>query len=111
MPKSIGAHGWGIILIAGWLLMRPPLVRDTQALDGYRVLSGLPVSRWVPVSSYPSPGRCEAAREENYASAITKVRGAHRNIRDVSRFPLVKQALFAQCVPADQMYPPNDAGG
>ncbi len=106
MKNAIWKHGWGIILLAGWLLMRPPL-----APDGAGVLSGEPVPEWTLLSSYDTVARCEAAREYEYSSAIANVLQAHPDLSNVSRDPLVQQALFAQCVPAVQIYPPENAGG
>ncbi len=105
MRKAIRAHGCGILALAAWLLMNPPL-----APTGGRVLSGKPVPEWTPLSFYDSVARCEAAREDDYSLVIANVHSAHPNLTDVLRDPLVQQALFAQCVPADQVYPLENAG-
>ncbi len=105
MKKVIWKHGWGIILLAGWLLMRPPLTPD-----GAGVLSDKPVPEWTLLSSYDTVARCEAARENEYSSAVANALQAHPNLTNVTRDPLVQQALFAQCVPAEQIYPPENAG-
>ncbi len=105
MRNAIGAPGWGIVLLAAWLLMSPPLTRDG------RVLSGTPVPEWTPLFAYDSVARCEAAREAGYSSAVTQVLEAYPNTTEVTRVPLVQRALFVKCVPAEQIYPPGTAGG
>ena len=99
----------GALVVAGWLLMSPPLVKDAKAPGGYRLDSSAKVAEWDQVSAHDSATDCERAKAQKAVDAIsvTQQIAGKKNVLDQ---PLVNAAMHALCVPSDYLYgpPAND---
>ena len=61
----------GVLVVAGWLLMSPPLVKDPKAPGGYRLDSSAKVPDWNQVSAHDSATDCERAKAQKTVDAIS----------------------------------------
>ena len=97
----------GALVVAGWLLMSPPLVKDAKAPGGYRLDSSAKVAEWNQVSAHDSVTDCERAKAQKAVDAISMSQqiAGKKNVLDQ---PLVDAALHALCVPSDYLYGPAD---
>lgn len=77
----------GVVLLCGWVLMRPP-VKDGLKLDPL-----IPARDWTHVSSYDNASACEADKKAN----------VDRLAKDNNPLSLVWS--MALCIPADYIYP------
>jgi hypothetical protein len=93
----------GALLVTGWLLMSPPLVKDAKAPGGYRVDSEAKLSGWTQVSAHDSATDCERAKSQRALDAISVVE-QFSGKKDVLEQPLVTAAMHALCVPVDSIY-------
>jgi hypothetical protein len=86
------------VLLAGWLLMFPPLDKTS---DPWKVIVNAPILEWEQVGAHDSANACEAARSKGIELAET-------DWRDTSMAPVFTlQARMSRCVPADHIYPPR----
>ena len=101
----------GALIVAGWLLMSPPLVKDAKAPGGYRLDSSAKVGDWNQVSAHDSATDCERAKAQKAVDAIS-IAQQTASKKDVLEEPLVTEAMHALCVPAEYLYgsPANDEG-
>jgi hypothetical protein len=98
----------GALVVAGWLLMSPPLVKDAKAPGGYRLDSSAKVADWNQVSAHDSATDCERAKAQKAMDAISMTQQLSGK-KDVLDQPLVNEAMHALCVPSEYLYgPPND---
>jgi hypothetical protein len=93
-------------LLAGWLLMSPPLQKDAKAPGGYRVDPAAKVADWTQVSAHDSATDCERAKSEKAVEAISL---AERLGRKDGLDELAASARHSVCVPSDYIYPPPAA--
>ncbi|HSD10532.1 MAG TPA: hypothetical protein VLF14_06095 [Candidatus Binatia bacterium] len=93
----------GALVVAGWLLMSPPLVKDAKAPGGFRLDSSAKVADWNQVSAHDSATDCERAKAQKAVDAISMTERIAGK-KDVLDEPLVNEALHALCVPADYLY-------
>jgi hypothetical protein len=93
----------GLLLVAGWLLMSPPLVKDATAPGGFRLDSSAKVADWNQLSAHDNATDCERAKAQKAVDAITMTQRIAGK-KDVLDEPLVNEALHALCVPADYLY-------
>jgi hypothetical protein len=93
----------GALVVAGWLLMSPPLVKDAKAPGGYRLDSSAKVAEWNQVSAHDSATDCERAKAQKAVDAIsmTQQLAGKTNVLDQ---PLVNAAMHALCVPSEYLY-------
>ncbi len=101
----------GALVVVGWLLMSPPLVKDAKAPGGFRLDSSAKVADWNQVSAHDDATDCERAKAQKAVDAISMTQRIAGK-KDVLDEPLVNAALHALCVPADYLYgsPANDDG-
>jgi hypothetical protein len=99
----------GALVVAGWLLMSPPLVKDAKAPGGYRLDSSAKVADWNQVSAHDSATDCERAKAQKAVDAISMAQHIAGK-KDVLDEPLVNEAMHALCVPSEYLYgpPAND---
>lgn len=104
-------HWAGSLIVAGWLLMSPPLVKDAKAPGGYRLDSAAKIDEWTQVSAHDSATDCERAKSEKAVDVIAAA-AQLAGKKDVLDQPLVNAAMHALCVPADYIYgtAPADQG-
>jgi hypothetical protein len=98
----------GSVLLAGWLLMSPPLTKDAKAPSGYRVDTGAKLDDWSQVSAHDSAADCERARSARIVDLI----GAAQQLsgkKDALEQPMVNAATRSLCVPTDTIYAPAPA--
>lgn len=89
-------------LLAGWILMSPPLVRVGEQLTVDR---DAPIERWTGVSTHDSEKECEAEKGRKIEVALKiekRITGA-----TFSGGPYVEAASLSRCIPADDLYPPK----
>jgi hypothetical protein len=111
-----GRHSSAAILLGGWLLMTPPLVKDEAASDGYRVRVGAPIAQWSAESAHDTARECEDRKWEAHSWWLdnAKKAAAQRKRRDPSEpgSPYDSSAVAsywnARCVPAEHIYPPRE---
>jgi hypothetical protein len=113
-------HPLGAVLLAGWLLMLPPITADPKRPGqvGEAVRSELPVTDWEQYSAYDSAEQCERAREEIIGARGSRSESADeraekpdapayiRNGADHT-FRMSMQARYSRCVPPELVYPPR----
>lgn len=93
----------GLLAVAGWLLMSPPLVQDAKAPGGYRLdLSADPYD-WNQVSAHDTAADCERARSEATLRALDLAR---EKKKEAGEGTVVDAARSFRCVPAEYVYPP-----
>ena len=90
-------------LLAGWLLMSPPLIKDAKAPGGFRLDSTAKVADWNQLSAHDSATDCERAKSQRALDAISMGRRLAGK-KDTSDEPLVNEAMHALCVPSDYIY-------
>jgi len=93
----------GAALIAGWLLMSPPLIKDAKAPGGYRLDSSAKVADWNQLSAHDSATDCERAKAQRALDAISMSQRLSGK-KDAVDEPLVNEATHALCVPSDYIY-------
>jgi hypothetical protein len=95
-------HGREIFLLGGWVLMHPPLERDSSMTGGYRVdlLAPFP-SGWTHYMSFDTAKECEQARMGDIKLVTKLAREAKR-----TDGAFVAEDVNARCVPVDVVYPP-----
>jgi hypothetical protein len=93
----------GTTLVAGWLLMSPPLIKDSKAPGGYRLDSDAKVADWNQLSAHDSATDCERAKSQRALDAISMSRRLTGK-KGASDEPLVTEAMHALCVPSDYIY-------
>ncbi len=97
----------GALIVAGWLLMSPPLVKDAKAPGGYRLDSSAKVAEWNQVSAHDSATDCERAKAQKALDAISMSHQIAEK-KDVLDQPLVNAAMHSLCVPSEYLYGPAD---
>ena len=90
-------------MIAGWLLMSPPLIKDAKAPGGYRLDSSAKVADWNQLSAHDSATDCERAKSQRALDAISMSKRLSGK-KDAAEEPLVNEAMHALCVPSDYIY-------
>lgn len=102
-----------MLLLSGWLLMRPPFVRDKQGrYDPYA--DELPLSRWEQVASFEREDECEKTRQANrektdkaLAAAADHTTDGKTGLSDYDvKLADYYRALFARCLTAEHVHPP-----
>jgi hypothetical protein len=93
----------GTTLLAGWLLMSPPLIKDAKAPGGYRLDSNAKVADWNQLSAHDSATDCERAKSQRALDAISMSQRLAGK-KDTSEEPVVNEAMHALCVPSDYIY-------
>src|SRR4029450_9110642 len=93
----------GALVVAGWLLMSPPLIKDAKAPGGYRLDSGAKVADWNQLSAHDSATDCERAKSQRALDAISMSQRLSSK-KDAAAEPLVNEAMHALCVPSDYIY-------
>lgn len=93
----------GAFVVAGWLLMSPPLVKDAKAPGGYRLESSAKVADWNQLSAHDTATDCERAKSERTVNAISMAQRLAGK-KDVLEEPLVAEAMHALCVPSEYIY-------
>ena len=91
------------VVVAGWLLMSAPLVKDAKAPGGYRLDSSAKVSDWNQLSAHDSATDCERAKAQKALDAISMTQQLTSK-KDVLDEPLVNEAMHAVCVPSEYIY-------
>lgn len=104
MKKVICAHGSGIILFAGWLLMAPPLVEDQLYFRGIRPATEAPIARWEQISAHDTAKECEAYRRVGLREL------EQSDDKSSVVYSEKVKILSARCIPADHIYPPKKPG-
>jgi hypothetical protein len=104
-----------VLLLAGWLLLRPPFARNQQGqYDLYA--DQLPLSRWEQVGSFALEGDCEQNREAERERAERELdAAANDHVRDPTtglstydaKLAQYYRALFARCLAADYVRHPK----
>jgi hypothetical protein len=97
----------GALVVAGWLLMSPPLVKDAKAPGGYRLDSSAKVAEWNQVSAHDSATDCERAKAQKAVDAISMTQQIAGK-KNVLEQPLVDAAMHALCVPSEYLYGPEN---
>ena len=103
-------HRGALVLLAGWLLMYPPLTK--QADGTYSMQSAAPVARWVQDSAYDTVGKCESIRDSMAAAALRDL-GPDDGQPPTSerswewRTAIRRAFAVSRCVPAEHIYPPR----
>src|SRR6058998_21379 len=98
-------HARAVILLGGWLLMWPLVLKENQLhkemLGDEEILPpGTPVEKWEVSRAYDSAKACEAMRDQyqmnrkNYAGFALSATGW-------------EAAARIRCVPAEHIYPPK----
>jgi hypothetical protein len=93
-------RGLGLLLLAGWILMKPPMFMQAQSV---------PITEWEQISAYDTAADCEKKREE----AIQQIRdyGKLEEKRDgkidLHTAEMWRASLNSRCIPADHIYPPK----
>jgi hypothetical protein len=93
----------GATLVAGWLLMSPPLIKDAKAPGGYRLDSNAKVADWNQLSAHDSATDCERAKSQRALDAISMSQRLAGK-KEAQEEPLVNEAMHALCVPSDYIY-------
>jgi hypothetical protein len=99
----------GTTLLAGWLLMSPPLIKDAKAPGGYRLDSNAKVADWNQLSAHDSATDCERAKSQRALDAISMSQRLTGK-KGTSDDALVTEAMHTLCVPSDYIYgaPPEE---
>lgn len=98
------------MLVGGWLLMSPPLVKDGKATGAMRPDPSAKIDDWTQVSAHDTATDCERAKSEKALDLITALHdfaGKKNALED----PAVAAALQAICVPSDYVYGTSPAEG
>jgi len=95
----------GVVLVAGWILLSPPIVKDGKAPGGARVDSSAKLEDWNQVSAHDSATDCERAKSEKTVAAISMMKQLSK--KDVLEEPPVSAAMHSLCVPAEYLYGPS----
>lgn len=109
-------HVGAVILLGGWLLMTPRIVKDDAAPDGRKVLLGAPIARWSVESAHDTAHECEDRKWEAYTWWLdnAKTAAAEKKRRDpqAASSPYGSSVVVsywnAKCVPAEHIYPPRE---
>ena len=106
-----------VLLLSGWLLMRPPFVRTKQGqYDPYA--DQLPLSRWQQVASFAAEDDYEKARRASREQADRDLAAAaNDHTRDQAtglaaydaKLAEYYRALFARCLTVEHVHPPGPA--
>lgn len=104
MSKRIRDAASGIL--AGWLLMQPPLIQEPGKPDRYKIDFRAPIEQWIQISAHDTASECERRRVDELKTDIDVTQKATGKT-DVSKEPLVDAGFRARCVPADHIYPPK----
>lgn len=99
-----------LVLLAGWLLMSPPLVKDDKAPGGYRVDLNAGVESWQQLSAHDTATDCERAKSEKALAALSAAEDRKAGKKNLLDEPIVDAATHALCVPADYIYGPTASG-
>jgi len=91
------------MVVLGWLLMSPPLVKDAKAPGGYRLDSSAKVADWSQVSAHDTATDCERAKAQKAMDAISTTEQLSGK-KDLLDQPLVSEAMHALCVPSEYIY-------
>jgi hypothetical protein len=98
-----------VLLLGGWLLLRPPFVRNQQG-EYDRYADQLPLARWEQVGAFATEEACEEARRAAREKAEHDLdAAANDHVRDPAtglgtyeaKLAEYYRALFARCLAAD----------
>jgi hypothetical protein len=90
-------------LLSGWLLMSPPVLKDSRNPDAHRVDTAAPISKWRQDSAHDTAKECEAEPTENYKISGTK---QNKAASESTRRGWERYWLSSRCVPSEEVYPP-----
>jgi hypothetical protein len=98
-----------VLLLGGWLLLRPPFVRNPQGQYD-RYADQLPLARWERVGAFTTEEECEKSRRAAREQAERDLdAAANDHVRDPAtglgtyeaKLAQYYRALFARCLAAD----------
>jgi len=111
----VSRHACELLLLTGWLLMRPPFVRTKQGqYDPYA--DQLPLSRWEQAGSFAVEEDCERTRRAQREKADRELdAAANDHTRDQAtglsaydaKLAEYYRALFARCLATDYVRQPR----
>jgi len=98
------------LLVGGWLLMSPPMVKDGKAPGALRPDPAAKIDEWTQASAHDTATDCERAKSEKAVDLISALRD-HAGKKNPLDEPAVAAALQAVCVPAEYVYGTSPADG
>jgi hypothetical protein len=104
-------RAFGVVLVAGWILLSPPVVKDSKAPGGARADASAKLEDWNQVSAHDSASDCERAKSEKALSTITMMKQLSGK-KDAFEEAPVDAAMHSLCVPSEYLYgtAPGDQG-
>ena len=118
-------HRTAIILLGGWLLMKPPVVVDTDHFSAHLVESA-PINEWTQVIATDTARQCEEIRLQIRGKAKEEAQNCYPKTTDHVAEPKTPRERWqkieeddcfwqnagfhvSRCIPSEHIYPPKKA--